>query len=44
MVILAQLVRVPDCESGGHGFEPRISPQFYQKPDSEIAMLSPTTG
>ena len=30
MVILAQLVRVPDCESGGHGFKPRISPQFYQ--------------
>ena len=28
MVIVAQLVRVPDCGSGGRGFEPRLSPQM----------------
>jgi hypothetical protein len=27
MVVLAQLVRVPDCGSGGRGFEPRIPPE-----------------
>lgn len=27
MVVLAQLVRVPDCGSGGRGFEPRIPPK-----------------
>ncbi len=27
MVIVAQLVRVPDCGSGGRGFEPRLSPR-----------------
>jgi hypothetical protein len=27
MVVLAQLVRVPDCGSGGRGFEPRIPPR-----------------
>ncbi len=26
MVIVAQLVRAPDCGSGGRGFEPRLSP------------------
>jgi hypothetical protein len=26
MVIVAQLVRAPDCDSGGRGFEPRPSP------------------
>ena len=26
MVIVAQLVRAPDCGSGGRGFEPRPSP------------------
>lgn len=30
MVIVAQLVRAPDCGSGGHGFEPRLSP-FKQR-------------
>lgn len=28
MVIVAQLVRVPDCDSGGRGFKSRLSPQF----------------
>jgi hypothetical protein len=28
-VIVAQLVRAPDCDSGGRGFEPRLSPFFY---------------
>jgi hypothetical protein len=27
MVIVAQLVRAPDCGSGGRGFESRLSPQ-----------------
>ena len=29
---VAQLVRAPDCDSGGRGFEPRLPPQvnnFY---------------
>lgn len=26
MVVLAQLVRAPDCGSGGRGFEPHIPP------------------
>ena len=26
MVIVAQLVRVPDCESGGYEFETRLLP------------------
>ena len=26
MVIVAQLVRAPDCGSGGRGFEPHLSP------------------
>jgi hypothetical protein len=26
LVIVAQLVRAPDCGSGGRGFEPRLSP------------------
>jgi hypothetical protein len=30
-VIVAQLVRAPDCDSGGRGFEPRLSPFFYFK-------------
>ncbi len=25
---IAQLVRAPDCESGGRGFEPHYSPHF----------------
>lgn len=28
MVIVAQLVRAPDCGSGGRGFESRLSPFF----------------
>lgn len=27
MVTLAQLVRVPDCDSGGRGFEPHTLPK-----------------
>ena len=34
MVIVAQLVRVPDCGSGGRGFEPRLSPK---KPDTNVS-------
>ena len=33
MVIVAQLVRAPDCGSGGRGFEPRLSP-FKSPADS----------
>lgn len=28
MVVLAQLVRAPDCGSGGRGFEPHIPPEI----------------
>lgn len=31
MVIVVQLVRTPDCGSGGRGFESRLSP-FFRKP------------
>ena len=31
MVGVAQLVRAPDCGSGGRGFETRHSPQFLDK-------------
>ncbi len=31
MVIVAQLVRAPDCGSGGRGFEPRLSPLFQPR-------------
>ena len=34
MVIVAQLVRAPDCGSGGCGFEPRLSP-----PDTSIVLV-----
>ena len=27
MEVVAQLVRAPDCGSGGRGFEPRLPPQ-----------------
>ena len=27
---VAQLVRAPDCDSGGRGFEPRLPPQVQQ--------------
>ena len=27
MVMIVQLVRTPDCGSGGHGFEARSSPK-----------------
>lgn len=27
-VDVAQLVRAPDCDSGGRGFEPRLSPAY----------------
>ena len=29
MVGLAQLVRVPDCDSGGHGFDSHSSPHLH---------------
>src|SRR5690606_1419101 len=29
MAGVAQLVRAPDCDSGGHGFESRRSPHFF---------------
>ena len=29
MVALAQLVRVLDCDSRGHGFEPHTSPKIH---------------
>ena len=32
MVIVAQLVRAPDCGSGGRGFESRLSPKTPAKP------------
>ena len=31
---VAQLVSAPDCRSGGCGFEPRLSRQFFRKADS----------
>ena len=30
MEIVAQLVRAPDCGSGGRGFETRLSPTFLR--------------
>jgi len=30
MEIVAQLVRAPDCGSGGRGFETRLSPQVFK--------------
>ncbi len=30
-VVLAQLVRAPDCGSGGRGFEPHIPPFMGQR-------------
>ena len=30
MEIVAQLVRAPDCGSGGRGFETRLSPQVLK--------------
>ena len=31
MVDIAQLVRVPGCDSGGHGFEAHYSPHFSKQ-------------
>ena len=31
MVDVAQLVRAPDCDSGGRGFEPHLSPKKIKK-------------
>ena len=31
MVGLAQLVRVPDCDSGGHGFDSHSSPHIFHR-------------
>ena len=41
MVIVAQLVRAPDCGSGGRGFEPRLSP--FKKALSYDGAFSLTT-
>jgi hypothetical protein len=30
MVRVAQVVRAPDCGSGGRGFESRLSPFFFE--------------
>ena len=30
MVGVAQLVRAPDCGSGGRGFDPHHSPHYYE--------------
>ena len=39
MVGVAQLVRAPDCGSGGRGFETRHSPHFTQLPKLMIKGL-----
>ena len=40
MVDIAQLVRAPDCGSGGRGFESHYSPTFYEEGTS-INILVP---
>ena len=30
MVVVAQLVRAPDCGSGGRGFETHLPPYFFK--------------
>ena len=48
MVVLAQLVRAPDCGSGGRGFEPHIPPVYKSSSekaaffDSKQAFPDPT--
>lgn len=37
MVNVVQLVRTPDCDSGGRGFESRLSPKM--KPSKKRAFL-----
>ena len=32
MVAVAQLVRAPDCDSGGRGFESRLPPHLFLSP------------
>jgi hypothetical protein len=39
MVVLAQLVRAPDCGSGGRRFEPGILPQQKASLDSEAFFM-----
>lgn len=39
MVIVAQLVRAPDCGSGGRGFDPHHSPA-YRNPALNIGGVS----
>ena len=34
MVVVAQLVRAPDCDSGGRGFESPLSPHFIYERDA----------
>lgn len=39
MVAIAQLVRAPDCDSGGRGFEPHWLPTFFEKAASIAAFF-----
>jgi hypothetical protein len=36
MEVVAQLVRAPDCGSGGRGFEPRLPPLFAWFPKARL--------
>ncbi len=40
MEIVAQLVRAPDCGSGGRGFETRLSPQVLKVDENRPFFLS----
>jgi hypothetical protein len=39
MVVVAQLVRAPDCDSGGRGFESPLSPHFFPA-DSSVRIVA----
>ncbi len=39
MEIVAQSVRVSDCDSEGRGFEPHHSPHFLKKPFRKIRLF-----
>lgn len=39
MVSVAQLVRVPDCDSGGCGFESRRLPKWYVCPSGRRSLI-----
>ncbi len=40
MEIVAQLVRAPDCGSGGRGFETRLSPQVLKVDENRPFFMS----